>query len=297
MLQSFLNLLDVKAQVTHNAKVCGSWTMSAQGSGLCSFHMITQGECLLVMPEVNPLKLEQGDLVFFSQEFKHQLTPLQPMKGKQQHVSYQCDTLIGTAIFCGQFEFGHIGYQQLLAVLPPYIVIKQIDSADWLPHLHALIVKESIRSGTKDSENSVVLNRLCELIFSYTLEHIVADNGVEHGLIALYASKSLSPALSAIHKHPAERWTLARLAHECAMSRTVFSQKFKAISGWSVMQYVIWWRMQLARSYLQNDYTISQVADLVGYQSKSAFNRAFNQVFGQSAGQVKSKKNRLLFSK
>ncbi|WP_368048664.1 helix-turn-helix domain-containing protein [Pseudohongiella sp.] len=70
------------------------------------------------------------------------------------------------------------------------------------------------------------------------------------------------------------------LAREAAQSRTSFASTFKTLSDWAVMEYVRWWRMQLAWKYLQEGTRLAEIPLLVGYQSPAAFSRAFKQCFG-----------------
>lgn len=82
-------------------------------------------------------------------------------------------------------------------------------------------------------------------------------------------------------------WDLAGLARECPISRTRFSNQFRHLSGWTVMQYLTWWRMPLAWAELAKGLSVYATAEKVGYLSEPAFSRAFKKAFGVSAGQVK----------
>ncbi len=53
------------------------------------------------------------------------------------------------------------------------------------------------------------------------------------------------------------------------------------------MQYLIWWRMQLARSNLEAGMQVADVAELLGYKSQAVFSRAFKKCFDVNAGQVR----------
>ncbi len=53
------------------------------------------------------------------------------------------------------------------------------------------------------------------------------------------------------------------------------------------MQYLVWWRMQLAWSALQEGKDVATTAEQVGYRSEAAFSRAFQKAFGVSAGAVR----------
>lgn len=74
---------------------------------------------------------------------------------------------------------------------------------------------------------------------------------------------------------------------QAAMSRTAFATAFKELSGWTPMQYLTWWRMQLAWHLLADGEPVAIVADKIGYQSEAAFSRAFKSEFKQTAGEVR----------
>ena len=52
------------------------------------------------------------------------------------------------------------------------------------------------------------------------------------------------------------------------------------------MQYLSWWRMNIAWDLLAEGKSVSLVADKVGYQSESAFSNTFKKVFGIRAEKV-----------
>jgi YesN/AraC family two-component response regulator len=59
----------------------------------------------------------------------------------------------------------------------------------------------------------------------------------------------------------------------------------QGLVGESVMRYLAGWRMHLALSSLREEKVdIGRLAERVGYQSESAFNRAFKRYVGMSPG-------------
>jgi AraC-like DNA-binding protein len=52
--------------------------------------------------------------------------------------------------------------------------------------------------------------------------------------------------------------------------------------GQPPMQYLTWWRMQLASRLLLEGGQVASVADAVGYESEAAFSRAFKKIVGQA---------------
>jgi len=284
-LSEVLQLLKLDVDIYHNAKVCGDWRIDEHTIGATCFHIVTLGSCMMSVPGHSPTKLNVGDLVIFPRELTHHMLPSKPQQGAQQHLSFEeAKTLEGTGILCGEVRFQHTGSRFLLDALPVFFIIRHSDNNHWLNSILELIVYENNNS---KPASKTIINRLSELLFSYALRQHLENNPDESGMLAVYGDHHLSNAIRCIHNAPQKNWTLASLAKEVGLSRTVFTEKFKAISGWTVGQYLIWWRMQLAWSLLSNGNSVSQVADSVGYKSESSFSRAFSKMFAISAGKVR----------
>ena len=284
-LSDIFRLLRMDVDIYHNAKVCGNWTINAHTLGATCFHMVTEGRCLLDVPGHYEGVLECGDLVIFPREIEHTMTPVGSQSGEQRHLSFkEAQDQNGTGMLCGEVLFQHRGHQDLLDALPAVFVINNDQNKPWLCSLLSLIIIESLEQGPA---NRVVLNKLSELLFTYAIRQYAHDNPENGGMLALYTDSRLSGAVTAFHRLPEFNWTLDKLAKEAALSRTVFSETFKLVSGWTVKQYITWWRMQLAWSKLSQGEGIANVAEQVGYQSEAAFSRAFQKNFGVTAGQVR----------
>lgn len=280
-----LQLLKLEVEIYHNAKVCGNWRMGeGETRGPC-FHIVTLGSCLLDVPGHWQGRLEEGDLVIFPVALAHTLGPGQALTGDQQHLSFQEGAhLEGTGLLCGDVGFRHRGSRYLLGALPPLLIIRYGQARAWLQPLLQLIVAENRAPGPA---SRATIDRLSELLFTYALKQYLQDNPHRVTLLALYGHPRLAAAVAAIHADPARSWNLAQLAARAAMSRTVFSEKFKAVSGWTVGYYLTWWRMQLAWELLEQGGTVANVAVEVGYCSEAAFSRAFKKMFALSPGRVK----------
>ena len=67
------------------------------------------------------------------------------------------------------------------------------------------------------------------------------------------------------------------------MSRSAFAARFKVLVGESPMQYITRWRMNLAVTWLKQDnVSLGELANRLGYQSEAAFSRAFKRITGIS---------------
>jgi len=276
-----LQLIRFQVSIYHNAKVCGNWQLAAHAPGHTCFHLVTQGRCLVEIPGHVSTSLADGDLLLFPRELPHQLTPLEALQGAIQHLPYdEAAHIPGTGLLCAQVNFRHPAAEQVLDALPPVLVIRRT-ATSWLQPLTAMIMRES--RGDRVIA-SALLERLCELLFVYALAHITNDSPIESGLLALYAHPRLSRALNAMHGEPERDWSLDGLAREAAMSRSKFAKLFREIGGWTPMQYLTWWRLQVAHEHLSAGESINNTASLVGYRSQAAFSRAYTQCFGVNPG-------------
>jgi len=284
-----LGLLRLDAEIYHNATVCGDWVINEHRIGMTCFHLVTGGSCLLDVPGHLKTELLCGDLVIFPKELAHSMTPLALQTGQQKHLSYQeakflDSTEAGTGMLCAEVQFHHKSSVYLLNELPAVFIISHDSDAPWMQSLFDMILAECLSPNTV---SRAILDKLSEMLFTYALRQHLVENPDHFGFLALYSHERLSKAINAFHQQPAKHWTLGTLAIEAALSRTVFVEIFKSVSGWTVSQYLTWWRMQLAWSQLSEGKSVAETADLVGYKSEAAFSRVFQKTFSTTVGQVR----------
>ena len=71
-------------------------------------------------------------------------------------------------------------------------------------------------------------------------------------------------------------------------SRSVFAERFLAVTGMTPVRYLTELRMRLAAQWLgRDDATIESVAFQLGYGSLAAFSRAFKRVIGEPPGAMR----------
>lgn len=282
-LSELFDLLRLRASVYNNSKFCGEWQVSEHVLGQTCFHMPTEGECCLKIPQHEDIILSEGDIAFFPYEIAHVLCPVKLQSGTPSSIDYpSAKNIEGTGMLCGKFDFEHQGVSSVLDQLPSHFVIKNNSETPWLNALLQLIKNES-----HASNSSIILNRLCELLFIQALRHFLNHTHENTGFMTVYSNPKLNSAIDAIHNEPEKAWTIDDLAKLSAMSRTAFSLHFKQASGWTVMQYLTWWRMQLAWQKLREGQSVTSAALAVGYNSDASFSRAFKREFKVNVGQVR----------
>jgi AraC-like DNA-binding protein len=171
--------------------------------------------------------------------------------------------------------------QVFLAGLPAMfkVNIRQEQSGQWL--------ENSIRYSLADSKVSgagaeAVLAKLSETLFIETLRRYMSHMPEgQTGWLAGARDAEVGRVLALMHRQPAARWTIAALAHEAGISRSVLAERFRQYLGEPPVAYLTRWRLQLGAQMLSStSYSVAQIASKVGYDSEQAFNRAFKRNFG-----------------
>jgi transcriptional regulator GlxA family with amidase domain len=101
-------------------------------------------------------------------------------------------------------------------------------------------------------------------------------------LLVGLADERLAMAIRKIHQDVSKAWTIDQLAKEASLSRSSFFQRFSKAVGYTPMEYIIAWRMAIAKDLLRRQtFTMATIAERIGYQSASAFSSAFSKHTGQ----------------
>lgn len=97
----------------------------------------------------------------------------------------------------------------------------------------------------------------------------------------LEGSCRLAKALRQMHGDLAHDWTAPKVAQVATLSRSAFFKRFMATLGQTPMEYLLGWRMTVAKDLLRRTQLgMIEVAEGVGYRSASAFSTAFTRYVG-----------------
>lgn len=130
-----------------------------------------------------------------------------------------------------------------------------------------------------------MINSLTDIFIIYILRHVLSHKMMDHGLLAGLAHPQVSKVILAIQDAPERQWGLEEMAELALMSRSKFSELFKRIVGQSPGDYVIDWRIIVAKSLLKQNKSVALVANIVGYENGSALARVFRKKLGISPKQ------------
>ena len=185
-----------------------------------------------------------------------------------------------TRFLAGYFVFAAENADLLTNLMLPLIQVHADQvAAGRLGILLQLLGEEA---GVSRPGRALVLDRLLEI----TLVEVLRQNQsgmdtLRHGLLEGLRHPQISIALKLMHNDAKYPWTVSELARRSGMSRSAFAARFSDTVGTPPIDYLAGWRMSLAKSALvSGTEPMSDIAELAGYQSVSAFSTAFSRAVG-----------------
>ena len=94
----------------------------------------------------------------------------------------------------------------------------------------------------------------------------------------------VSPILDYIRDNLAEPLSLDQIASQFYISKHYLCRIFKAATGFSVMEYIIYSRVLRARQLLQEGVSVQQAGEMSGFSDNSHFIRTFGHLTGVTPG-------------
>lgn len=291
-LSDILAILKPESYLTAGLDAGGEWAIRfSNRPGTIKCHAITAGTCWLAVDGLNAaVQLSAGDCIILPTGRPFVLASALALNSIDAQVvlgNARAGEVIvhnggGGFAFAGtRFEVDDRKAGTLLGTLPPLI------------HLHEAEDRAAMRWCIKQMMTEMRDGRPGGALAARHLAHLMllqafrlhfsrqASNRV--GLLYALADPHLGRAIEAMHDHPAHRWTLAELASQAGLSRSIFAQRFRERVGETPLGYLAQWRMMLAKERLAAGHdTLATIADGVGYGSENAFNTAFRRIVGCS---------------
>lgn len=286
-LSNVLSALGARSVRGTRLEASGDWALSFQGRGRLKFVAIVRGRCWLLLPDTAPEALKEGDVFLLSNTpYTVASDPaMEPVDGMPLYEPPGQDIVrlgdSGETVMVGggsAFADGEAAF--VLEALPAFLRIDRASpGASAVARTLALLEAEV---GDERLGASLVTERLAEILLVEALRAYVGTGAADHvGWIAALSDRRIGAALRLMHGEVARPWTASTLAAEVGMSRSAFTQRFSTRVGRPPLDYLIHWRMVLARGKLSEGCaSVASVAAEVGYNSQSAFAHAFKRTFG-----------------
>ncbi|MGE3348998.1 MAG: AraC family transcriptional regulator [Ramlibacter sp.] len=289
-LAEVVALLRPTARFSKHVSGAGSWRIRRSDAGQPFYCAVLKGRCSIALDDQPAVLLRAGDFV---------LVPAAHTVGMAS-ADAPPDHILSTPVALGEGRFrigapegrpdlhilaGHCTFQSpdahlLVSLLPLLIHVRDV------PRLATLVQLLSDESRERRPARDIMLECLLEVLLIEVLrspgEQATVSPGLAHGL----ADPRLSVAIRALHADPTRPWTAAAMAKKAALSRSTFFARFQSKVGVPPMEYLLAWRMALAKDLLRRrEGAISEIAARVGYGSASTFSVAFTRHVGRSPTQ------------
>ncbi len=291
-LAEVFSLLDMRGAASARLEAGGAWALRFPGKPALKFHAVLRGRCWITLPGEPPCRLDAGDTFLLAdappfvlasdpearaEDAAPLVAPTQT-PGQSNVYRHAGDD---TVLLGGGFVFRSDNAGLLLDALPPFIRIAAAAPAARILRNTLEVLNGEL--GTGDMGAMLVTRRLADILLVQALRAYVAVQGADcAGWIGALADRKIGAALALMHGEVGRNWTVGELAAATGMSRSGFALRFKALVGIPPRDYLLRWRMQLARDALRrNESSVAGLADRLGYASESAFGNAFKRVFGR----------------
>jgi AraC-like DNA-binding protein len=191
-------------------------------------------------------------------------------------------------VFSGCMEFDLGGMNPLVALMPEVMLVDTL--LDRQPEIEPMLRAMEREVRTERAGSAGILARLADVVSASIVRGWVECGcGDATGWVEALRDPRLGRAIGALHRDPGRNWTVSELAAEMGSSRSVFAERFQAVTGQTPLRYVTELRMRLAAEWIGRDrMPIDAAAQRLGYASQAAFSRAFKRVTGQSPGAVRA---------
>lgn len=288
-LTQVIELLRPRAIFSKGISGAGPWAVRYSAFGQPGFCAVLEGRCRLMVDGEEAATLEQGDFVLLP------ATPAFTMAGFEPAIPTHVDpnSVSSTAgetrhgrtdgppevrLLGGYFAFDTPDAALLVSLLPGMIHIRGVER---LTTLVRLVAEEA---QAENVGRELVLMRLVEILLIEALR-TSRDNDTPPGLLRGLSDARVAKALRDMHGDPQRAWTVVELANAAGMSRSAFFDRFTRAVGLRPMEYLMAWRMAVAKDMLRHDDVgLDEVARRVGYGSASTFSTAFSRHVGQPPG-------------
>lgn len=284
-LAEVVALLQPGATFSKIVQGAGQWRVRRSDVGQAFYWAVLEGACHLTTENRETILLQAGDFALIPEASSFTTSSLDPLPSHVPDTSpvelmegrFRLGNQEGPAdieMLIGHCTFGSPDAALLVSLLPQLIHVRGE------PRLATLVELVREESRAQRPAREVVLGRLLEVLLIEALR-AAPEVDTSPSLVRGLADERLAIAIRRMHQDPATPWTVAQLAREAALSRSAFFERFNRVVGVTPMEYLLAWRMALARVMLvSRKGSIAEIAERVGYSSASTFSVAFNRHVG-----------------
>ena len=291
-LSDVIRLLRPHTVLLGGMRAAGEWGVRVPPQPGPTFYFVTEGSCWFRMGEGEPLKLEAGDYLLSAKPVADAFASAPGVATVLSDDAFKASHTIdgeirlgdgaqgaGAQILGGLILCDLANADLLVGLLPRLIHVRAAEEAG--ARLRALVAMVREEADEARPGRDAILSRLIEVMLIETLRREAATLSPHTGVLGGLADAQLARALADIHADVGRGWTVGELARRAGMSRSVFARRFSEAVGAAPVDYLLSWRMALAKdALLQGKGSLEEIAETVGYKSASAFSTAFSHRVG-----------------
>jgi AraC-like DNA-binding protein len=305
VLSEVLKTVKLEGAMFYNAEFSEPWSIRSPASTVLApflvpsaghviiYHLLIEGRAHAALEDGAMKTLDAGNIVIFPHGDAHIMSNGRPSRTVDAAKEFERVLSQGlkvsrmggggsiTRFICGYMACEPRLAQVFLSGLPRLLTVNiRNDAAGrWLENS---ILYSVGQAGAAGAGSDAVLAKLSEVLFVETLRRYIAElPPSQTGWLAGARDEQVGKALALLHRMPAHPWTIAKLAEEVGVSRSVLAERFRQFLGEPPMTYLTRLRLQLGTEKLSTtSWSVAQIALDVGYESEASFNRAFKREFG-----------------
>ena len=285
-LSEVFSLINIRGARCTRFEASGRWSYRFPAKPAVKFGAVLAGDCWIDFGEGQRHQLAAGDCFLLANASSYVLANDDHVLSDDGMSAFdwaQSDVARhegnDTVLIAGTFSFEESDADLLLDSLPTFLLIPSRNASATVVRSTLAILDIEIK-GTQIGA-AVLTDRLVDILLVQVLRAaLIQDDGDNLGWISALADPRIGRAIGLMHGNAAYPWSLETLAGSVAMSRSAFSKRFKSLVGLAPLDYLLRWRMRLARNALRRGSTVATVASEVGYSSESAFGHAFKRIYG-----------------
>ena len=301
-LEHIFDEIEVTADPFALCELQGRCTLGLTGESGATLHYILAGSGEIVFQKRPPVRVERGTLALVPTLQAHtlrsfggagdELPACHPAElNLASHlIREEGDTREGALLaICSHLNVGIRGTNGLINLVREPIIETVSADAVMLETIDRLLRELSMPTlGSRALVRSILLQCTIHLLRNRLL---AGDRGLSW--MAALVDEKLWTSLRQMLDAPGDLHSVESLAETAGLSRSSFASRFSAAYGHGPMELLRELRMHEAASMLKRtDLPVKRIAQLVGFQSRSAFSRIFTRTTGASPQNFRSDQNR-----
>lgn len=293
LLERLFENLDVKVDPFATCAVARGWRLRLPSRDWVTLHYTLHGKGALRLAAGEVLPLSPNSLAIMPPGVAHSVesgSDVQHEAIAQGDDSPVCALAagppeeLGLSIACGRVQVTYAGTLGLFDLMTEALVLDFSDSPPMRAAFEGL-VKEQESGAYRHAMMAALMNQCLILVFRRLAE--LPENQLPW--LSALDDPRLARSLDAILAHPERPHTVESLAGLAGMSRSAFARSFHECFERTPIDYVRDVRLRRgARLLHRGNLSVSEIADRVGFASRSHFSRAFRDQFGCSPARFRS---------